>query len=94
MSKERRVVGVNISAFHYYHIKVFVENLKPGVEIFHAGFLPWPDFFFPHYISAKLNLANSFVEKCIILPTFKERKTQQLATISLGNSNAALGTSR
>lgn len=93
MSKERRTVGVNIGAFHYYHIRDFVENLKPEVEIFHAGFLPWPDFFFPYYISAKLNLANSFVEKCIILPTFRERKTQQLATISLGNSSAGVGTS-
>lgn len=41
---------------------------------------------FSFNVSAMLNLASSCVEKCIILPTVKETKPQQLTTISLGNS--------
>lgn len=42
-------------------------------------------------VSATLNLADSHVEKCIILPTIKETKPWQLTAISLGNSNTAVG---
>lgn len=48
---------------------------------------------FSFNVSATLNLADSHVEKCIILPTIKEKKSWQLTAISLGNSNTAVGTS-
>ncbi|KAI1241899.1 hypothetical protein IHE44_0005403 [Lamprotornis superbus] len=40
---------------------------------------------------AMLNLADSHIEKCIILTTIKETKRQKLAAISLGNSSTVLG---
>lgn len=73
---------MNINTFHYYRFNVFAASLKVEVEIFHAEFLSWSDFFFP-YVSGKLNLATSFVEKCTILPVVK---AQQPAAISLGSS--------
>lgn len=43
---------------------------------------------FSFNISATLNLTDSHVEKCIVLPTIKETKPQQLTAVSLGNSNS------
>lgn len=38
--------GLSLSAFHYYHTNVFLENLKLDVEIFHVEVLLWSDLFF------------------------------------------------
>lgn len=45
-SKDSRIVDANISAFHYYHKNVFLENLKLIVEIFCVEVLLRSDLFF------------------------------------------------